>query len=157
MLAGTNALASIVLDASVVVKWYLADEAEVAAAVRVREAIVSGAVTAAVPSLLSAELAHAVVRATRQERLTAETATAVVLTHARFEEALDIAAVTGTRAVEEALSAGVGAYDGAYLALARDRGAPLVTADRRLYEQAIAGGIDALWLGDAPVSSDTVG
>ena len=138
-------------------KWFLGDEAEIAAAVRVRDAIVAGDVAAAVPSLLGAELAHAVVRAVRRSRVSAEAASAIVSTYARFEEALGVVAVAGTRAVEAALAAGVGAYDGAYLALARDRVAPLVTADRKLAEAAARVGVLALTLGELSGRIDTQG
>jgi predicted nucleic acid-binding protein len=150
-------LASIVLDASVVVKWYLGDEAEIVDALRVRDGIAAGVLSVAVPSVLSMELAHAVVRAARRDRLRSETAPAVLRVHDAFADALEVVAVAEDRAIEVALSAGVGAYDGAYLALARDRGEPLLTADGRLAEVAERVGVLALTLEDMSLLIDTPG
>jgi predicted nucleic acid-binding protein len=150
-------LTSIVLDASVVVKWYLGDEAGVADAVRIRDGIAAGVISVVVPSVLSMELAHAVVRATRHGRLQSETAPAILRVHDAFADALEVVAVAEDRAVEIALAAGVGAYDGAYLALARDRGHPLLTADGRLAGVAERVGVLALTLEDAGVVIDTPG
>ena len=63
-----------ILDASVAAKWFLADEDLSAQAEIVRQALVQRRVSLIAPSVIWPEVAHAVVRAVRRNRLDHETA-----------------------------------------------------------------------------------
>ena len=122
-------MSELVVDASVVLKWYLRDENGADAALALQARHVAGALRLAVPELLYLEVANALRWKRGVSRELAEEALAGLwalgletapLTEPLLREALRLA---------HALGATV--YDALYLALARARGCELVTADTR--------------------------
>lgn len=144
-------MASVVLDASVAVKWLLADEDHARQALALRDAIISHGMTVAVPPHFAFEVAHTLVRAARQGRFDAglveRSLTAVEALGFEVDTSVDLA----VRAARLAQGLGTTVYDAAYLAVARARSATLITADRPLYEAGSAAGDGVAWLGDLPV------
>lgn len=124
---------TLVVDASVVFKWFRPQQRHSAEARLVREDYAVGRLSVTVPSLLFLELLNAAARrwswdAPAVRQLAAD------LTGLAFgvsEPALD--------PVAEWTSRGLTAYDAAYVALAEGLGARLVTDDERVIE--VAGGI----------------
>jgi predicted nucleic acid-binding protein len=55
-----------------------------------------------------------------------------------------------TPSLELGLDLGITAYDACYAALSRQVSAPLVTADRPLFEKLTGSSIEVCWLGDLP-------
>ncbi len=120
----------IVLDASVVLKWVLRDEAGASAALVWRHRHLEGMERVAVPTLMFYEVANAMVFS---GRLTAEQA----------DESWDGLEAMGLavhslesgsmlRAMELARTAGTSVYDACYVALAEALGCDFVTADTKL-------------------------
>ena len=124
--------AKIVVDASVVVKWFLEEEFS-REALRIRDDYVMRKVSIAVPSLLEYEVLNALKYSgvySRDELREAGVALnkygfKVYELEGRFKE------LTVELAVEE----GVTVYDASYVALARMLEAPLYTADEELIER----------------------
>jgi predicted nucleic acid-binding protein len=122
----------IVLDASVVVKWFH-DEPGTATALRLQEAINAGELSAAIPDLLLYEVANALVRGI--QRPSPEISKALrVLSEMSWELATpsptlleDAIALTANRPT-------LTVYDAVYVALALRREAELVTADEQLHQ-----------------------
>jgi predicted nucleic acid-binding protein len=138
----------VILDASVATKWFIPNEVLEPQAQQVRDEILDGLRRVTAPSIIWAEVAHAVVGAVRRRRLTSDDAT---LVSARFDlvrPLIELVDVEPADAVQRALEVGVGAYDAQYLILAGDRQMSLLTADRRLTERGREHGYDVVWLGE---------
>ena len=116
-----------VVDASVVVKWYV-PETDSAAAVALLEA----ASDLLAPDLLAAELANTLWKKVRRGELTAAQAEEVV---AAFSNACPVTLVSSLRLLPAALELALrwqrSVYDCLYLALAVAEGCHLFTADAR--------------------------
>lgn len=127
-----------VVDASVAAKW-LAPELESASAAALLDDEL------AAPDLLFAEVGNILFK----KQLRAEMDPATAQLAARWLLQVPMAVYDSAGLLDEALALALRlqhpAYDCFYLALARRIGAPLVTADRRLYARCLAA--DALGIG----------
>jgi predicted nucleic acid-binding protein len=139
-----------ILDASVIVAWFLPDEPLADRALAVREGVIGGGERALVPAICWTEVAHALVRAIRRDRLPPG---ALEPAAGALRELMALVPSEGVDPVDSmrlAVEQGIGAYDATYLCLARARREPLLTLDRRLADAGVAGAIDVVWLGDDP-------
>ncbi len=119
------------VDASVVIKWFKREaEQHRAAAVAIRHAFERGELALSAPSFLGLELVNALGRRWAWEAHDLRDATVEFLDLGLSFESPDLLAVG--RWVGQGLSA----YDAAYVAVAEQLGAPLVTADERVIEVA---------------------
>jgi predicted nucleic acid-binding protein len=134
---------SLVLDGSMTVTWFFADE-QSAGTRRVLDIVARTG--AAVPNLWRLEVANAMLMAVRRGRIDAAYRDASLADLARLAIAVD------PETDEQAWSAtlqlsdrfGLTVYDAAYLELARRRRLPLATLDRALQEAADTLGIAVL-------------
>jgi len=129
-----------VLDCSVVLSWYFADESDpFADAVA---ASLTGS-TAVVPSLFHLEIANILVVGERRKRSTEAQAAAFLASMAALPIVVDDQ--TGTRAwaetIDLARAYGLSAYDAAYLELASRESLPIATLDDRLKAAAKSAGV----------------
>jgi predicted nucleic acid-binding protein len=135
---------SLVVDASVALKWVVTEPGSEEAASLLTE-LAAGAVALLAPEHLVGEVANGLHTRVAQNVLTAEDACAGLeaISH------LDLTFVGGPgrwfQCLPAALECGVTAYDALYLLLARDFDAVLVTADERL--QAATTGLPVRLLG----------
>ncbi len=120
-------MTELVLDASVVIKWFRSEDERGAAAARsLRAAFEAGGLVVFAPPLLWLELFNVAGRRWSWEE-TALTQLAEALTELGFEEVEpDLAAVARWTA------AGLTAYEAAYVAVAELEGVPLVTDDDQI-------------------------
>lgn len=123
---------TVVVDTSVVAKWFLKDEKACSAADRMKEDFIEGRISIVAPSLFAYEMASLLGISVKRGRLTAEDAIAAFeeLTSLRIP-LIEHSTVTPL-AVSMAASNGHSAYDNAYVALAMALDAPLYTADKLL-------------------------
>lgn len=140
-----------ILDASVAVKWFLLDEALLTEAMVVRTAMLQQRVRLSAPSIMRAELAHAVIRAVRRDRLQPDRARELADEILDVVELVEAVAVDPRGTITTALRVGVGAYDAQYLDLGARLASTVITADRRLWERGRAHGYDLTWLGDISI------
>jgi predicted nucleic acid-binding protein len=119
---------SLVVDASVALKWFLLEEPHAREAV----AIVEGGVTLVAPDFLIAEVCNAAWRSMKLGRISQAQLDAIAVTLPRFFDALVSAARLAPRAAAIAGQLDHPIYDCLYLSLAEARAAHLVTADMRL-------------------------
>src|SRR5215211_4477574 len=120
-----------VLDCSVVLAWYFADESDPFA-----DAVAASLVgaTAVVPSLFHPEIANILVVGERRKRSTKAQAAAFLASLAALPIVVD--GQTGARAWSDTMALarahGLSAYDAAYLELAVRESLPIATLDDRL-------------------------
>ena len=121
---------SVVLDTSVVIKWFRQGEVLAGQALALREAYLDGYIVVSVPSLLVHELANVLCH--KGDLTTDQVQEAVQsLFDMRLEWVLPSSAVM-RRAVEIARAYETTVYDAAFAALAESLNATFVTADERL-------------------------
>ena len=120
----------LVLDASVVFKWFRPQQRHGAEARLVREDYLAGRLSIAVPSLLFLELLNT---AARRWSWDAPAVRQLAVDLAGFAFAVSEPAIDS---VAEWTTRGLTAYDATYVALADGRGAQLVTDDERIIELA---------------------
>jgi predicted nucleic acid-binding protein len=124
----------IVVDASVVMKWYLPDERWGGRALRLLEMHVTGDVALLAPSLLPYEVLNALLVAERRGR------TEKWMAEEAFEafRGLELTLVDpfAFDVLSLARPLGRSVYDAAYLSVAAAKKTDLITADERLYHAA---------------------
>ena len=141
-------MTSVVVDASVAVKWCLPSVREELAA-EAEELLASNQreeVRFLVPDLFWVELANALWKAVRRKEISPSDAASAMA----FVRDLDITTIPSFDLVPDALQFAIGqgrtAYDSLYVALAVESKAPLITADERL-ANALAARLPVKWLG----------
>ncbi|MEM0094052.1 MAG: type II toxin-antitoxin system VapC family toxin [Thermofilum sp.] len=124
--------AEVVVDASVVAKWFIAEKGR-EKAVKLRDDYVDGKVRLHAPALMPFEVLNAV-RFSRRD-VKADVLKAVAESLALY--GIQLHQLSGRYAelvVEVALENGITIYDASYVALAKYLGAVLYTADQKLIE-----------------------
>jgi predicted nucleic acid-binding protein len=119
-----------IIDASVVLRAFFPDEAQLDAQSLIRDHV-SGRVQLVAPTLLTYEVANAVLQAVRRGRVTGEDAEAILVAVEGL--GIETEPVSWQQMLPLARRFDRSAYDAAYLALAEARGEPLVTGDEKLY------------------------
>jgi predicted nucleic acid-binding protein len=141
-------LKSVVVDASVAVKWCLPSVREelVAEAEELLESSRRDQVRFLVPDLFWVEVANALWKAVRRNEISANNAAAAI----SFLRDLDIATLPSLdivpQALDLAITHGRTAYDSLYVTLAMQSKSSLITADERL-ANALAARFRVKWLG----------
>jgi predicted nucleic acid-binding protein len=141
-------LSTYVLDASVAAKWLLPSKSESlhAEALTWLTRYAGGELVLVVPDLFWIEVANVMWRAVRHARVTKSQAkTAMAGLRERDFETISTAGLIET-AFEMAVAYQRTVYDSLYIALARERGIFLVTADEKL-ANAVAAHLPVKWLG----------
>ena len=124
-----------VVDASVILKWYLLDEAHGAQALVLLQQCIAGELEILAPSLLTYELMNGLVIAGRRARLDQNTVSlsfrGFMSLGVRFYEISFFA----DKVLQYCRLYGCSVYDSSYLALAEQEGVDLITADERLFNR----------------------
>ena len=129
-----------VFDASLILKWYLPDDALFERAVAIRRGV-----DAVAPALMLVDLANALWKYVRAGLLDIEETCAVVASVSdRIETTPDIDLLEDAQRLSASLQHPV--YDCLYLALASRERLPLVTVDKRLAAQANVLGLEVTLL-----------
>ncbi len=138
----------IVIDASVVLKWYLSDEKHSHSALDILDKYVSYEVEILAPSLLEYEVLSGLLIARKRGRIQEEMVFTAVEGFLSLEiEQKDISFIY-PEVLHFSESYDLSAYDASYLAVANEEGALLVTADKNLYNKVKKDIKWVKWLGD---------
>lgn len=129
-----------IVDASVIVGWFLPDE-EGTDSQTLRAVILADPERAAVPRVCWMEVSHALVRALRRGRLLSEAAGPAAGALEELMTLIPTHDVDPAAALRLAVDIGSGAFDAAYLVLARSMDEPLVTHDQLLAQLAADAGV----------------
>ncbi len=137
---------SVVVDASVVLKWQLDDEDCISQATALRDDFyIRGTIIVIAPHLLVYEVVNGIVTAARHKRIAPD----MIVFALSNLMALDVQLreVEPLRILETALKYNLSAYDAAYLSLAQTEKCELWTGDKAFY-QAIKGKSPLIrWIG----------
>ncbi len=127
---------TIVIDASVVLKWYLKDEYSAAAA-RIEEEFRTKRLSLIAPSLLHAEVMNVMLMAIRSKRMTPEDARQAVLRFLTLEiEIVSTHPISSLlQTFDSAYAHQLTIYDSQYVTLAQTMHCHLYTADKKLYNK----------------------
>ena len=123
----------IVVDASVVMKWLMPRESHAESAFAIRQGHIEGREPCACPELLLYEVADALITKSRLPVEEALAGLALMLNDELVRYPLEEA--DPDVAMRVARERGLSLYDAAYVALAKQLGCTLVTADRQLYQR----------------------
>ncbi len=138
----------VVVDASVALRWLLADEPDRELALRVRDRIQAGRLEPRQPPHFPMEIASALVAAGRVGRLEPSTIGPLVRSLEAFRLDMIDPNDFASAAAETAIDLGLRVPDAGYIVCARRTGGTLITADRRLFEVALRSGAAVALLGD---------
>ncbi len=139
----------LVIDASVALKWQLDDEEYIQQAVALRDDSLRRSIEICAPTLLLYEVINGFVVAARRGRLpSAEVSHAI---RYLLELGISVRTPNPQRVAAFALTYGVAAYDGAYLALAEQESCELWTGDLALYRAVGKKLRWVRWIGDYPL------
>jgi len=121
---------SVLLDSSVVIKWFRKDEVLRDRAIQLRQAYLDGQLTIYVPDLLVYEIANVLRYKPDLDRAQVQQAL-----ESLFAMQIKIKDITGgviRRAIEIAYSYGITVYDAAFVAMAEHLETDFITADEKL-------------------------
>lgn len=125
---------NIVIDASVVLKWYLADEKYSPPAMEILNKYVSNEIGLLAPSLLEYEVINGLMIARKRGRITEKKILTAVDGFVSLEIPQKNLSLFYPKAIHYSTLFNLSVCDASYLALAAEEGIEFVTADERLYE-----------------------
>lgn len=127
---------NIVVDSSVIAKWFFPSEEDSATALKIRDLFLSKEISIAVPMLVYYEINNLIRTAIKSLRIDEKLAKSA---YEGFLE-LDLIAYSSKELMEKtlgnAISLNISSYDASYLTLAEYLKVPLITADQKLIEKA---------------------
>ena len=127
---------NIILDLSVVAKWFFPSEEDSEIALKIRDLFQSKEISISAPVLIYYEINNLIRTAIKSLRISEKLAKEA---YQGFLE-LDLIAYSSTElmkmALEKAVSLDVSSYDASYLVLAEYLKVPLITADQKLVDKA---------------------
>lgn len=134
-----NNFTNIILDSSVVAKWFFPSEEDSKVALKIRELFLSKDISISVPVLIYYEVNNLIRTAIKSFRIDEDLAREA---YQGFLE-LDMVAYSSQElmeiALERAVFLDISSYDAAYIALAEYLKIPLITADQKLIDKAKIG------------------
>lgn len=129
-------LTDIILDSSVIAKWFFPSEENSEIALKIRDQFLSKKISISIPVLIYYEINNLIRSNIKSLRINEDLAKEA---YSGFLE-LDLIAYSSKElmklALEKAISLDISSYDASYLALAENLKIPLITADQKLIDKA---------------------
>lgn len=130
---------NIVIDASVIAKWFLPDEQETEIALKIKEDFVQGSISIALPSLVFYEINNLLNLAVVRLRVSGEKAVEIYRDFLELDFEIYFTRELLKLTLETALKYQISSYDASYLSLAELIRAPFFTADEKLVQKVRSG------------------
>ena len=144
-------LTNIILDSSVIAKWFFPSEEDSRIALKLKSLFLSKEISISVPVLIYYEVNNLIRSAVKSLRINEKLAKEAYL---GFLE-LDLITYSSKKlmelALEKAIALDVSSYDASYLALAEYLKIPLITADQKLIDKAktdLVQDLKTSWVGE---------
>lgn len=125
----------VVIDASVVLKWYLDDEELGTKALNILTHYVSGDINLMAPSLIEYEVMNGLKIAQKRGRINKESLLSGIEGFFNLEITVFNASHFSNKTLDILSFFDISSYDASYLALAENEKSPFVTADKVLYNK----------------------
>jgi len=123
---------NIIIDASVLAKWFLSDEIESQFALKIRDDFAVGDVSISLPQLVFYEVNNLLKSAVDRLRIGQKTALKIYSDFLDLDFEIYFTKELAKLALENAIKLDISSYDASYLALAQFLQIPLYTADNKL-------------------------
>ncbi|RLB06547.1 MAG: hypothetical protein DRG50_05375 [Deltaproteobacteria bacterium] len=138
----------VVIDASVVLRWYLSDEEYGPYALKLLDRYVTGELTLLAPSLLEYEVANGLIIAWRRGRI--EEGRLLLAMEGFFDLGIKLKGISHLypKLLYYCKVYNCSAYDASYLALAEQEEISLITADKKVFSATAEDLPWVKWLGD---------
>lgn len=137
-----------VIDASVILKWYLPDEKYGQKAIGLLDKYISNELDFVAPSLLAYEVMNGLMIAQKRGRVAENKILAAIDGFVNLEIKFKNLSGFYPKVIHYCRAYNVSAYDASYLAVAEGEGVSLITADERLYNTVKKELKWVKWLGD---------
>lgn len=138
----------IVIDASVALKWYLADEEHSQKALGLLDKYISNELDMLAPSLLEYEVINGLVIAKKRGRIQEDKILMAIDGFISLELKLINLSFCYPKVIHYCKASNRSAYDASYLAMADKEKIPLITADKELFNAVKKDLKWIIWLGD---------
>lgn len=137
-----------VIDASIILKWYLSDEEHSQKAIGLLDKYVSNELDLLAPSLLEYEVMNGLIIAQRRGRVKEEKIFVAMDGFVNLEIKLINLSGLYPRVIHYCKVYNFSAYDASYLSVAEEEGIPMITGDERLYNTVKKDLKWVKWIGD---------
>lgn len=140
---------NIILDSSVIAKWFFPSEEESEIALKIRDLFVEKEIYISAPTLIYYEINNLIKTAIKRSRVNEK------LARQAYQGFLELDLITYSskelleQALEKAVALDISSYDAFYLVLAEYLQIPLITADKKLITKAnskLVQGLEDLWI-----------
>lgn len=126
---------NIIVDASVLAKWFLPDEGKSKVALTIKDDFAQGNVSIALPSLVFYEINNLLKSAVIRLRIEEEKALKIYQSFLELDFEIYITKEILKSALGSAIKCDISSYDASYVALAQYLQIPLYTADHKLLKK----------------------
>ena len=137
-----------VIDASVALKWFLPDEEFGGKAIHLLDRYMANKIVFTGPSILEYELVNGLIIARKRGRVPEETVINAIDGFVNLGIKLQNISLLFQKVVNLCKVHNLSVYDASYLAVAVEKGAPLITADERLFNSVKENLKWVKWLGN---------
>lgn len=127
---------NIILDSSVVAKWFFPSEEDCEIALKIRDLFLAHEISVSVPSLMYYEINNLLRTAIKRLRIDEELAKEAYLGFLELELISYSSKELMVIALENAISLDISSHDASYVALSKYLEIPLITADQKLVDKA---------------------
>lgn len=131
----SNNPTNIILDSSVVAKWFFPSEEDSNNALKIRELFLSHEISISVPLLIYYEINNLLRSAIKSLRINEALAKEAYLGFLELELIAYSSNELMTRALENAILLDISSYDASYVALSEYLQIPIITADQKLIDK----------------------
>lgn len=126
---------TIIIDSSIIAKWFLEDEEEKESALKIKEDYLQGNISIALPSITFYEVSNFLKMAVSRLRIEKDSAYTVYKKFLEFDFEIHFSNELLEASIYEAVTHNITSYDASYVVLAEYLKVPFYTADEKLLQK----------------------